>query len=186
VIGVAPTEGTLGLPNALRVRPGVKEQSVLWARVSATDLAVHMPLGSLVPDPLAVSLLGAWIDGGLGVIDSDGDGAPDASDNCAYEPNASQSDAGGWLSASPDGVGDACQCLDVTPSAQITALDATRLRSYLTGSNSLVTPGIERRSNDPEAAGRASILDLTHLRRSLASLDPAPAQVCPAATALQP
>jgi uncharacterized repeat protein (TIGR03806 family) len=123
LIGVAPTEGTLGLPNAQRIRPGVKEQSVLWARVASTDPAIHMPAGSLVPDPLAVSVLGAWIDTGLAVLDSDADGDADAADNCPYEPNASQSDAGGWLSVSPDGVGDACQCLDVTPTAAINAID---------------------------------------------------------------
>lgn len=186
VIGVPPTEGTLGLPNALRVRPGVKEQSVLWARVGSSDVAVHMPRGSFIPDPLAVSLLGSWIDGGLSALDSDDDGVPDASDNCPAEPNASQSDAGGFLSSSPDGVGDACQCLDVTSSAQITVLDPARLRTYLAGSSANVTPGLERRSNDPERSGRASVLDLTKLRRALSSIDPPPPQVCPAATALQP
>jgi hypothetical protein len=159
---------------------------VLWSRVASTDPALHMPAGSLVPDPLAVALLGAWIDTGLATVDSDGDGDPDAADNCPYEPNASQADAGTWLASTPDGIGDACQCLDVTPTAAINALDAVRLRAYLTGNVALVTAGVERRSNHPAPAGRASILDVTRLRRALAGLDPAPAQVCPAASALQP
>jgi uncharacterized repeat protein (TIGR03806 family) len=186
VIGVTPSEGSLGLPNAQRVRVGSKAQSVLWARVGSTDPNIHMPVGSYVPDPLAVSLLGSWIDTGLATIDSDGDGDPDPADNCDYEANASQTDGGGWLTTSPDGIGDACQCLDVTPAGQISASDVARLRTYLTGNNTLVTPGVERRSNNPEAAGRASIVDVVKLRRSMAGLAPAPPQTCPAATALFP
>jgi uncharacterized repeat protein (TIGR03806 family) len=186
VIGVAPTEGTLGIPNAQRVRVGSRSQSVLWARVNSTDHNVRMPVGTRVPDPLAVTLLGSWIDTGLATIDSDGDGDPDSADNCDYEPNANQADSGGWLSTASDGIGDACQCLDVTPGGQISASDSARLRSYLSGVETLVTPGVERRSNHPEAAGRASIVDMTRLRRSLFGLMPAPAQACPAATRLFP
>jgi uncharacterized repeat protein (TIGR03806 family) len=186
VIGVAPTEGTLGLPNAQRVRVGSRAQSVLWARVNSTDPNVRMPVGTRVPDPLGVTLLGSWIDTGLATIDSDGDGDADSADNCDYERNADQADSGGWLTTTPDGIGDACQCLNVTPGGQISAADSARLRGYLTGSEVLVTPGVERRSNHPEAAGRASIVDATRLRRGLLGVMPAPAQVCPAATALFP
>jgi uncharacterized repeat protein (TIGR03806 family) len=186
LIGVTPTQGTLGLPNAQRISVGSKEQSVLWARVASTDPDLHMPVGSLVPDPLAISLLGSWIDTGLTTIDSDGDDHPDSADNCPYQANASQSDVGGFLSLTPDGVGDACQCLDVAPLGQLSPSDATRLRTYLAGSSLLVTPGVERRSNDPEPAGRASILDWTKLRRAFAGLSAAPPQVCSAATSLVP
>jgi uncharacterized repeat protein (TIGR03806 family) len=64
VVGVAPTAGTLGLPNAARVRAGAKESSVLWERLRRTDATRMPPLASNVVDPLAVDLIGAWIDGG--------------------------------------------------------------------------------------------------------------------------
>ena len=41
-------------------------------------------------------------------VDTDGDGVPDASDDCPLVPNADQADADG------DGVGDACDNCPVT------------------------------------------------------------------------
>ena len=81
---------------------GLEAQSILWQRVRSTDPAVHMPQVSRVPDSLAVSLLGAWIDSAPGGLDSDGDGVTDANDNCPFAPNAGQEDSDG------DGLGDAC------------------------------------------------------------------------------
>jgi hypothetical protein len=84
LIGVTPTFGDLGIAGAQRIRSGSKAQSVLWQRVRSTDPAVHMPQVSRVPDPLAVSLLGAWIDSAPAGLDSDGDGVTDANDNCPF------------------------------------------------------------------------------------------------------
>ena len=65
--------------------------------------------------------------------DSDGDGVPDASDNCPYAPNPDQADRGGIGSGSAaDGIGDACQCGDVNGSGQISVTDSVIiLRSLL-------------------------------------------------------
>jgi hypothetical protein len=58
--------------------------------------------------------------------DADGDGAPDAADNCPAIPNADQLDRGGVGAGSPpDGIGDACQCGDVDGSGRVTIADAT-------------------------------------------------------------
>lgn len=72
-IGVAPTEGGLGLPTPQRIRVGVPEQSVLWHRQQSTDAGIRMPDGSLVPDPAAVPVFDTWIGSGLATLDSDED-----------------------------------------------------------------------------------------------------------------
>ncbi len=186
LIGVAPTEGDLGITGAQRIRVGSKAQSVLWHRLQSTDGAIRMPKGSLLPDPLGVALVGSWIDTGLATLDSDLDGQPDATDNCAYEASASQSDGGRWLSSSPDGIGDACQCGNVDSSGAVNVLDLVRLRQYLAGTTSGISAGLERRLSYTDDAGRPSILDVTRFRRSLATADAPLAQTCPAATRLVP
>lgn len=55
--------------------------------------------------------------------DVDGDGIPDSVDNCRYFPNANQTDAGGIIRATPDGIGNACQCGDVNGDGIITMTD---------------------------------------------------------------
>jgi len=186
LIGVTPTEGDLGIVGAQRIRVGSKGQSVLWERVQSTDLTERMPLGSRVPDPLAVSLLGSWIDTGLGVIDSDADTVSDAVDNCPYEPNTTQTDGGGWLTTGSNGVGDACQCGNAVTTGTINTADMTALRSYLAGNTAAAIPRLERRSPYADAEGRPSVLDSSHFRRALLGQDPPLPQTCPAATQLEP
>jgi uncharacterized repeat protein (TIGR03806 family) len=182
-IGVAPTEGTLGIPNALRIRPGVKEESVLWHRVQSSLAPERMPKGSLVPDALAVQLLGAWIDGGLAVLDSDEDGVPDSGDNCARAPNPAnpvQVDSGGLLSSSPDGIGDVCQCLDVDGDGRVLLGDPAPLRDALAGVAPL-PPAAHRRCTHTGANGECSIADWVRLRRAVLGLLPPILQTCDAA-----
>ena len=186
LIGVTPTEGDLGITGAQRIRVGSKAQSVLWHRLQSIDAQIRMPEGSLQPDPLGVALIGSWIDTGLATLDSDLDGHPDASDNCAYEANASQTDGGGWMSSTPDGIGDACQCWNVDTTAAVTAADSVRLRQYVAGRSGGVSAGLPRRMSFTDDAGRPSILDVTRFRRSLAGADGPLAQTCPAATHLVP
>jgi hypothetical protein len=66
--------------------------------------------------------------------DADGDGVPDASDNCPYTPNADQLDTGGVGSGSPpDGIGNVCQCGDVNGNGEVTVGDSVIvLRANLT------------------------------------------------------
>ncbi len=59
--------------------------------------------------------------------DADRDGVPDAKDNCPFAPNADQRDSGGLGGAPADGIGDACQCGDVTGDGVVSVLDALRL-----------------------------------------------------------
>jgi hypothetical protein len=132
---VPPTEGGLGLVDPRRIFPGRKEQSVLWTRVGSAQAGVHMPPQGRAADPLAVSLLGTWIDTALFALDSDADGQGDGTDNCPHVAN-DQSDGGGiGLTAAPDGVGDACQCGDIWNEGRITSMDAVVLRRNLAGSD---------------------------------------------------
>ncbi len=183
LIGVAPTSGDLGISGALRIKVGSSAQSVLWQRVASTDPTLRMAKGTQIPDPLAVSLLRTWIDSGLGVLDSDGDGAADSADNCPYEPNATQIDGGGWNSSTPDAIGDACQCANLEGSGVVNTADYTRLRQYLTG---VATPGAERHLRYLDVNGRGSILDVAHFKRALMLAEPPPQQICGASTRLVP
>ncbi len=183
LIGVTPTSGDLGIAGAQRIKVGSSAQSVLWQRVASIDPTLRMAKGSQIPDPLAVSLLRTWIDSGLATLDSDGDSAADSADNCPYEPNPTQSDGGRWLSTTPDGIGDACQCANLDSIGAVTSLDYGSLRQYLT---QVPATGTDRRLSYLEVNGRGSILDVAHFKRALMSLEPPPQQICGAATRLMP
>ena len=64
--------------------------------------------------------------------DADGDGRPDVIDNCPFEPNPDQLDRGGIGGGSaPDGIGDACQCGDVSGNGVVTTADSLIIRRSL-------------------------------------------------------
>lgn len=109
-------------------------------------------------------------------IDGDADGTGDVCDNCRYEPNASQQDAGGIGAASaPDGIGDACQCGDVSGNGRVTSADATLItRSLLVPPTATLTrPAL----CDVGGSAGCSTADATIVTRSL--LVPATASVSP-------
>lgn len=60
--------------------------------------------------------------------DGDGDGRGDACDNCLYVGNTDQLDRGGIDSTTPDGIGDACQCGDVSGNGIVTGQDGNAIR----------------------------------------------------------
>jgi uncharacterized repeat protein (TIGR03806 family) len=51
-------------PDSVLIKPGVKEESVLWERIRRRDHHRMPPLGSSVVDDAAVKLIGEWIDAG--------------------------------------------------------------------------------------------------------------------------
>ena len=100
-----------------------------------TTLGQSSPLGTSVGATTGTTLRGGFWPTLVGAValDSDGDGQPDAADNCPFEPNPLQEDAGGLgVGSAPDGVGDACQCGDVTGDGFVTSADsAVILRAQL-------------------------------------------------------
>lgn len=66
--------------------------------------------------------------------DVDGDGVPDAQDNCPFLANSNQLDSGGLgFGNTPDGIGDVCQCGDVTGEGQVNDTDATFIKRWALG-----------------------------------------------------
>jgi uncharacterized repeat protein (TIGR03806 family) len=183
-ISVQPTQGDLGIPDARRIAPGSKERSVLWARVQSAEVGVHMPLQGRAVDPLAVDLLGSWIDA-LTVLDSDGDGVSDLSDNCPYVAN-DQTDTGGiGAGSAPDGRGNACQCGDLLHDGRVTISDMLELRRSLAGSSAFPPDLGLCNVFDPQegARGDCDLLDAVAGSRALASAPPGIAVLCRAAGA---
>jgi hypothetical protein len=64
VVGVAPTQGSLGYPNPLLVRSGDHATSMLWLRMGLLDVHRMPPLGSSVVDTQGSALVAQWIDAG--------------------------------------------------------------------------------------------------------------------------
>ena len=62
--------------------------------------------------------------------DDDGDGIPDACDNCPFVANPGQEDSGGINTSEPDGIGDACQCGDVTGNGIVNGQDANTIKRH--------------------------------------------------------
>ena len=62
--------------------------------------------------------------------DVDGDGWSHIDDNCPDTANPGQEDRGGLATAEPDGIGDACQCGDVSGNGQVNGQDAIAIRRY--------------------------------------------------------
>ncbi len=177
-IGVAPTEGGLGLPTPQRIRVGVPEQSVLWHRQQSTDATIRMPDYSLVPDPTAVPVFDTWIRTGLATLDSDEDTRADTADNCPRIANQTQTDSNG------DGNGDACQCGDVNGDGSLTSSDLAPLRAALAKSGPALSGAANRRCVSPSDTGECSIVSWARMSKRLAGAVAAHGQTCPAATEL--
>jgi hypothetical protein len=62
-----------------------------------------------------------------GCTDTDSDGHCDGVDNCPYVHNPGQEDTGDGFGNPPDGIGNACQCGDVTGDGTINSADATMI-----------------------------------------------------------
>ncbi len=113
--------------------------------------------------------------------DADGDGVIDANDNCTYAANPGQEDTGGvGVGSAPDGIGNACQCGDVSGDGRVTVTDAVVIQ------RSLLTPPTATQAH-PELCNvggstPCTVADATIIRRALLLPPTATiAQVCPAA-----
>jgi hypothetical protein len=94
-----------------------------------------------------------WLEGGtrqaddmraLGCADADLDGILDAADNCPNAVNEDQLDRGGVNTSAPDGIGDACQCGDVSGNGIVNGQDANAIQRHGLGATPnplFVVPG---------------------------------------------
>ena len=62
--------------------------------------------------------------------DNDRDGIDDDVDNCQFAANPGQQDSGGIATATSDGIGDACQCGDVTGNGIVNGQDANTIKRH--------------------------------------------------------
>jgi hypothetical protein len=106
-------------------------------------------------------------------LDLDQDGVLDPVDNCTGLANPDQADRGGLAEAVPDGIGDACQCGDVSDNGRVTATDAAlvhrallRIPPFGEGIASLHAP--ERCDVDRDQD--CSAADALHITRALLGL----------------
>jgi hypothetical protein len=116
--------------------------------------------------------------------DKDGDTIPDQFDNCPFTANTDQKDSGGvGVGSQPDGIGDACQCGDVSGDGIVSTADSTVLSRSLVGlAPFLGTAGMPGAAKcDVTGDGLCTTADLTVLTRGLVGLAPGIKQVCPAA-----
>jgi hypothetical protein len=117
--------------------------------------------------------------------DSDGDGIGDASDNCRFAANPDQRDSGGLASAVPDGIGDACQCGDVTGNGIVNGQDANAISRYAIGAGSplFAVPG----NCDVSGNGSCNGQDANAVKRAaLGAASPLFGQRCPNANPSTP
>jgi len=137
------------------------------AGLTTTDalFATASPSGFVVRGHLGGSLAPA---GG----DADGDGVEDALDVCPLAADPGQADSGGVGSAAPpDGVGNACQCGDVSDDGHVDVADVMALRDFLSRP-SVPLPAPQKCDVGSLAGGGCDVLDAALLRRALAGLAP--------------
>jgi hypothetical protein len=138
---------------------------------SPSSLAASAPLDS---DP---TIEGQLMGFRVAAIDTDGDGIPDAYDNCPYTANTDQKDSVG------NGIGDACRCGDVNNDGIVSTADSTVLSRTLVGLSPYFSTGAMPGAAkcDLNSDGLCSTADLSTLKRGLVGLSPGIKQVCPAA-----
>ena len=115
----------------------------------------------------------------LSTADTDSDGVANQFDNCPFRANASQADNGGLgFSAAPDGIGNACQCGDVTGEGQVNDTDAAFIKRQALG---LAAPlFLVPNHCDVTGDGACNGSDATLIRHAAAgSLSPLFGQNCP-------
>ena len=90
-------------------------------------------------------------------------------DNCPFEPNADQADAGSIPAAGPDGIGDVCQCGDVSTDGVIGLSDFVQIRKWVaSGGTVLPSPGFVAAKCDVTADGNCSLADFVKVRQAVA------------------
>jgi len=135
--------------------------------------ATASPNGLLVRGLLAGSLA-------VPTGDADADGVPDSLDDCPVAANPTQADSGGLGGATPDGVGDACQCGDVSNDGVVDANDVAALREFLARRTAALAAPQKCDVGPGSTPGACDVVDVSLLRRALAHAAPGLQNVCSA------
>lgn len=137
-------------------------------------------LGLSVGEESGLVLHGGFWPASVGAApDPDRDGIASLLDNCPFAANSDQRDSGGvGVGSSPDGVGDACQCGDVSGDGRVTIADAVLISRSLLVPPTADLPHPER--CDVGGSAACTNADAVVLRRAL--LSPATATIRPACT----
>ncbi len=126
-----------GTPDGAPFEAALFDYGGLWVGNPGTETFIAENPVNAPSVGIATRISGriAWISSVISAADSDtdGDGIFDEFDNCPYTPNASQTDSGGVATAGPDGIGDLCQCGDVTGEGQVNSFDAEWIKRYALG-----------------------------------------------------
>jgi subtilisin family serine protease len=168
--GLPPGWGVQLLPNAVFPLPPnatALAHLTLTPPPGAPDGAVGR-VSAFSRDAITKDLLhgGVVFEVHVGSPDADGDGVADTTDNCRFAPNPTQKDTGGiGTSSGPDGIGDACQCGDVSGDGRVTLGDSVIVqRSLLVPPTAtLVRPEL----CDVGAGAGCTLSDAVVLRRAL-------------------
>jgi hypothetical protein len=92
-----------------------------------TDLGPSIPTN----EPVALGLCDSYGNTEtVALADLDGDSLTGEADNCPQIANADQQDNGGINTTTPDGIGDACQCGDVTGNGIVNGQDANAIKRH--------------------------------------------------------
>ncbi len=130
VVMEIPTQGELGITDAVLLFPGYPEKSIISTRIHTLDLSRMPPLATNVVDRAGTKLVDNWIRSGLGlgVPDTDSDGFADNVDNCIEIRNSNQIDS------DSDGYGNNCDA-DLNNDNIVNSADLARFRSFFGSRN---------------------------------------------------
>ena len=131
--------------------------------------------------PSSVGQLVFSLNGSPPPPDPDGDGFLSPCDSCKYVHNTDQADHGRVGPGDDDGIGDACQCTELTGDGIVGAADVTRLREHLARIGAQLSGAPLSRCSAIGGPNECTVRTLTVLRRALALQPPGVAQVCDAA-----
>jgi subtilisin family serine protease len=102
--------------------------------------------------------------------DQDGDAICDTGDLCPYVSDPGQEDTGGTGGGLPDGIGDACQCGDVTGDGRITLADFVEIRQFVaSGGTVLPSPSFVSDKCDVSGDQQCSLADFVRVRRAVSA-----------------
>lgn len=172
-----------GAPSGIPFEAALVDLGGLW--VGAPGNAVFIPENPVNTASVAIASrisdrigwISTQID--LAAEDTDRDGITNEFDNCPFVANANQADNGGLgFSTTPDGIGNACQCGDVTGEGQVNDTDAAFIKRQALG---LAAPLFIVPNNcDVTGDGRCNGTDATLIRHAAAgTVTPLFGQNCP-------